>query len=218
MLNKINKDVSILDKSIIVKDTSIKIIRGFLKKIFLKESKGFLFIGKSVSISHGKHICVGRNVKFESHSEIHGLSRKGLVFGDNVTIGSHVMIRPSSYYGVEYGEGMEIGENSSIGPYSFVGCSGKIKIGNNVMIGPRVSLFAENHNFSNTEETIKEQGVARKGIIIEDDCWIGSGVIILDGVRIGKGNIIAAGTLVSKDIPDKCITKDLRNKDIKLRL
>lgn len=105
-----------------------------------------------------------------------------------------------------------MGKNSSIGPYGFVGCSGKIKIGKNVMIGLRVSLFTENHNFSDVSTTIKEQGVNNKGITIEDDCWIGSGVIILDGVTIGHGSVIGAGTLVTKDIRAKSVVYDKRAK------
>ena len=85
------------------------------------------------------------------------------------------------------------------------------------MIGPRVSLFAENHNFSNEDTTIKAQGVSNKGIVIEDDCWIGSGVIILDGVRIGSGSVIGAGTLVNKDIPKNSVVYDKRNRTIKDR-
>ena len=80
------------------------------------------------------------------------------------------------------------------------------------MIGPRVSLFAENHNFSEKDISIKEQGVNNKGITIEDDCWIGSGVIILDGVTVGSGSVIGAGTLVTKDIPKNSIIYDKRNR------
>lgn len=126
-------------------------------------------------------------MKFEDYSEVHGLSKNGLHFGDNVTIGRYTTIRPSSYYGVgKIGFGLQMGENSSIGPFGFVGCSGKIVIGKNVMIGPRVSLFAENHNFSDKSESIKEQGVNNKGITIEDDVWIGSGVVILDVLQLGQ--------------------------------
>ena len=64
---------------------------------------------------------------------------------------------------------------------------------------------------------IKEQGVHQKGIIIEDDCWIGSGVIILDGVRIGKGSVIGAGTIITKDVPQFSIIIDERVKKIKMR-
>lgn len=83
----------------------------------------------------------GKNVKFEDYSEIHGLCSEGLNFGDYVTIGRGVMIRPSSYYGGDYGIGLTMGEHSSIGPYGYVGCSGRITIGKNVMLGPKCSLF-----------------------------------------------------------------------------
>lgn len=84
------------------------------------------------------------------------------------------------------------------------------------MIGPKVSIFAENHNFDDTRAPIKSQGVNNKGIKIEDDCWIGSGVIILDGV-IGRGSVIGAGTLVTKSIPPKSVVIDKRNRVLKLR-
>ena len=127
------------------------------------------------------------------------------------------MIRPSSYYGIDMGEGLEIGDNSSIGPDAYVGCSGKIVIGNNVMFGPKCSLFAENHNFDKTDVSIKSQGVNQKGIVVEDDCWIGSNVVILDGVRIGKGSVIGAGTLVTKDIAPGSVVIDKRDKKYKVR-
>ena len=71
--------------------------------------------------------------------------------------------------------------------------------------------------FSDTECSIKSQGVQRKGITIEDDCWIGSNVTILDGVTIGKGSVIGAGTLVTKDIPADSIIVDKREKSIRNR-
>ena len=113
--------------------------------------------------------------------------------------------------------GLTIGEHSSIGPYGYVGCSGKITIGKNVMLGPKCSLFAENHVFSDIERSIKSQGVKQNGITIEDDCWIGSNVTILDGVTIGKGSVIGAGTLVTKDISAGSIVIDKREKNMRER-
>lgn len=205
------------DKINILCRTGVKVIRGCFKKLFLKETHGMLLVGKGVQISHGKHIRCGKNVKFEDFVEIHGLCSNGLNFGDYVTISRGVMIRPSSYYGGDYGIGLTIGEHSSIGPYGYVGCSGRIVIGKNVMFGPKCSLFAENHVFSNTDNSIKSQGVQQKGITIEDDCWIGSNVIILDGVTIGKGSVIGAGTLVSKDVPAGSVVVDKREKMVRER-
>ena len=212
-----NASIKRKDKIIILCRTGVKVIRGCFKRLFLKEARGMLLIGKSVQITHGKHIRCGKNVKFEDFSEIHGLCSDGLNFGDYVTISRGVMIRPSSYYGGDYGIGLTLGENSAIGPYGYVGCSGRITIGKNVMFGPKCSLFAENHVFSNKDISIKSQGVQQKGITIEDDCWIGSNVTILDGVTIGKGSVIGAGTLVTKDIPAGSVVVDKREKKIRER-
>lgn len=212
-----HEKISLPDKIIVLRNTGWKAFRGMVKRLFLKKAKGLLLVGKHVSISHGKHISCGKMVKFEDYSEIHGLCEEGLHFGDYVTIGRGTLIRPSSYYGKDLGKGLEIGEHSSIGPYGYVGCSGKIVIGKNVMFGPKCSLFAENHVFSDKESSIKSQGVSQKGIVIEDDCWIASNVIVLDGVTIGKGSVIGAGTLVSKDVPPGSIVIDRRDKVVKER-
>ena len=207
------------DKLFIYVKTLIKIYRGLYKGITLKKVKFPLFIGRNTSISHKQNIFFFFFVKFEDYSEIQGLSRNGLHFGNNVTIGRYTSIRPSSYYGVgQIGDGFWIGNNSSIGPFGYVGCSGKVLIGKNVMIGPKVSIFAENHNFSRVNTSIKSQGVNNKGITIEDDCWIGSGVIILDGVTIGHGSVIGAGAIITKDILPNSIVIDKRDKVIKSRL
>lgn len=209
--------ISVIDKITILYRTGIKVLRDGVCRVFLKEAHGIFLVGKRVQITHGKHIRCGKNVKFEDFSEIHGLCSDGLNFGDYVTISRGVMIRPSSYYGGDYGMGLTIGEHSSIGPYGYVGCSGKITIGKNVMLGPKCSLFAENHVFSDIERSIKSQGVKQNGITIEDDCWIGSNVTILDGVTIGKGSVIGAGTLVTKDISAGSIVIDKREKNMRER-
>lgn len=210
--------ITSFDKINILSRTGIKFFRGLWKRMFLNEAAGLFLVGKHVQISHGKHIFCGKNVKFEDYAEIHGLCSEGLVFGDYVTISRGVMIRPSSYYGGDYGQGLVMGEHSSIGPYGYVGCSGKITIGKNVMFGPKCSLFAENHNFSDDKVSIKSQGVNQKGITVEDDCWIGSNVTILDGVTIGRGSVIGAGTLITKDVPAGSIVMDKRERRMKERI
>ncbi|MDA5388284.1 acyltransferase [Loigolactobacillus backii] len=205
------------DKVLVLVHVLPKLLRGLIRAPFFKSRSGIQYIGRQVHITHAKHIICGKNVKFEDYSEIHGLSKNGLIFEDNVTIGRGVMIRPSSYYGRDLGEGLVIGRNSSIGPHSYVGCSGCITIGQNVMFGPKCSLFAENHIFNDENVTIKQQGVTQKGINVGNDCWIGSNVIILDGVTIGQGCVIGAGTLINKNVAPYSLVIDKREKVIKKR-
>jgi len=42
-------------------------------------------------------------------------------------------------------------------------------------------------------------------VIIEDHVWIGTRAVILPGVRIGSRAVIGAGSIVTKDIPPRCV-------------
>jgi acetyltransferase-like isoleucine patch superfamily enzyme len=86
------------------------------------------------------------------------------------------------------------------------------------MISPRVSIYAENHNFQNPDVIMKDQGVTRQKVTIEDDCWIASNSIILAGVTVGKGSVIGAGSVVTKDVPAFSIVAGNPAKIIKSRL
>lgn len=176
-------------------------LRGALVRWRFGSAKGMFLIGKGVTIRQASYIHVGKNFIAQDHCEINGLSQKGLVFGDKVTIGNYAIIRPTNLYGGKAGVGLKVGNNSSIGPYSYIGCSGYIEIGDNVMMSPRVSIYSENHNFSETDRPMIEQGVTRSFVIIEDDCWIAANAVILAGVTVGKGSVIAAGSIVTKDVP-----------------
>ena len=160
-----------------------------------------ILIGKGVSIKYARYLVAGKDFIVEDYAEINCLSRQKIIIGERVSIGKFAIIRPTNGYGGEIGEGLKIGNNSNIGPYCYIGCSGYIEIGDNVMMSPRVSIYAENHVFDRTDITMKAQGVNRQFVKIEDDCWIDANSIILAGVTIGKGSVIAAGSVVTKDVP-----------------
>ncbi len=89
-----------------------------------------------------------------------------------------------------------IGKNCSIQPYFKAMTSGKIYIGNNVMIAMNVSLISNNHNLY--DRLLLEV----KPVKILDNAWIGAGAIILPGVTIGKYAVVGAGSVVTKDVLD----------------
>ena len=65
---------------------------------------------------------------------------------------------------------------------------------------------------------IKEQGVNSKGIVIEDDVWIGASATILDGVTISKGAVVAAGSVVNKKVDKYAIVAGVPAKVVGSRL
>lgn len=191
--------------------------RGLWNRVWFRKASGIVLIAKGVRIIHASNLSTGRNFIAEEYCEINCLSQKGIHFGNKVTIGSYALIRPTGKYGGEIGMGLIVGDNSNIGPFSYIGCSGLITIGSNVMISPRVSIYAENHNFERTDIPMKDQGVTRKDVIIEDDCWIAANSVVLAGVTIGKGTIIAAGSVVTTDIPSYSIAAGVPARVIKKR-
>jgi acetyltransferase-like isoleucine patch superfamily enzyme len=174
-------------------------MRGIWAGLWWKESHRPAFIGRGVSIRDGHLFSAGKGTLIEDYVTIESLSSEGVRLGNGVTIARYTLIKSTGVLG-NLGVGVSIGDGSNLGEYNYVGAAGGVTIGKHVAIGQRVSFHAENHLFSDIGVPIKEQGVTRKGITVEDDCWIGSGAIILDGVTIGHGSVIAAGAVVNRDV------------------
>lgn len=115
------------------------------------------------------------------------------------------------------GAGVVIGNNVGINHYCYIAPRGNIEIGDNVIFGPRVNVFSENHNFSNAELPIKLQGVTKKTTVICEDVWIGANVSIMSGVTVGAGSIIAANSCVTKDVPPGVVFGGVPAQQIKTR-
>lgn len=94
-----------------------------------------------------------------------------------------------------------IDNETFIGPNVCIADPRDIKIGKYCMSASHSGIYANNHNFAERIEPMRHQGITRKGIVIEDDCWLGHGVTVLNGVTIGKGSVIGAGAVVTKNIP-----------------
>ena len=173
--------------------------RGFLKCLVLQQRCRLVFMAPRVSLRNAALIRFGRGVTLETGVIIDGLSRDGIALGDNVTIGPYTVVRASC--ASKLGAGVRMESNSGIDAHSFIGAAGLVSIGENVIMGQHVSFHAENHNYDRVDVPIKQQGTRRSGIMIEDDCWVGSNTIFLDGSHVGRGSVIAAGSLVRGDIP-----------------
>lgn len=193
------------------------LVRGAVMKPWLRTSAGPLFVGRGARLRNPQYISHRGRLVVEDFAEVQGLAVHGLNFGSDVSIGRGTQIRPSSYYGGEIGIGLWVGDRSSFGAGCFIGCSGEIRIGSDVMLGPGVKLFSENHEFADANQTIKSQGVVRSHLIIGDDTWIGSGVTVTAGVTVGSGVVVAAGSVVTRDVPDKSIVAGIPAKIVRSR-
>ncbi|KAM5341376.1 hypothetical protein ACJ41O_014407 [Fusarium nematophilum] len=114
---------------------------------------------------------------------------------------------------IDYGCNISIGDGFYSNFNLVILDCGLVTIGNRVMFGPFVSIFAATHE---TEVQSRRDGVEyAKSVIIGDDCWIGGNTTIMPGVTIGKGCTIGSGSIVTKDIPDFSVALGTPAKVIK---
>ncbi len=193
--------------------------RGLFLKPWFQRSKGLLFIGKRCKIKFLHNISAGKSLTIGDNVEINALSKSGISLGNNVTILRNTIIECTGVFR-NLGEGLIVGNNVGLAQNCFIQVRGRVLIGDNVIFGPGVSIFSENHRFDDPELPVSVQGETRKGVIVEDGVWVGARAVILDGVKVGKNSIIAAGSIVNKDVPPYTIVggvpaKILKNRKVK---
>jgi acetyltransferase-like isoleucine patch superfamily enzyme len=192
-----------------------------------------LFVGRKLRRFAYRFICkrIGANATIQTDVELvgaqsisignrSGISRNVLVscwdpgsqiiLHDDVTLDRGVQVSA-------LGGRIEINDRTFIGPYTCIAGPGDIKVGKNCLIASHSSMYANNHNFADIHIPINQQGLTSQGIVIEDDCWLGTGVRVLDGVTIGKGSVIGAGAVVTKSIPPYSIAVGVPAKVIDKR-
>lgn len=223
IIRKLGKKNYSVDKSltgkeifIILSSKAICLLRGFYYRLFLKKCDGMLFVGKRCKIKNCHKISTGKTITIDDNVEINALSLSGIKLGNNVSILRNTIIECTGVIR-HLGEGLTIGNNVGIAQNCFIQVRGTVVIGNDVMFGPGVSIFSENHGFSDINVPMIEQAEIRTGVTIEDDVWIGTKAVILDGVTVGKGSIIAAGSIVNASVPPYSIVAGVPGKVIKSR-
>ena len=97
-------------------------------------------------------------------------------------------------YGLEIRVGHRVFINQNCTLYDLA----EISIGDDVMIGPNVSIITEGHPVAPSQ---RRSYVVGKPIVIERNAWIAAGATIVGGVTVGENSVVAAGSVVTRDVP-----------------
>lgn len=114
----------------------------------------------------------------------------------DLEVGEHFRLIPPFY--TDCGKNIRIGArvfiNQNCTFYSLAG----ITIGDDVMIGPNVSLITSEHPVAPSQ---RRAFLVGKPITIEKGAWIAAGATIIGGVTVGENSVVAAGSVVTRDVP-----------------
>lgn len=96
------------------------------------------------------------------------------------------------------GDEIRVGRNVFINQNCTFYDLGGLDIGDDVMIGPNVSIITTGHAL---KPSLRRSVTIGKPIVIERNVWIAAGATIIGGVTVAENAVIAAGSVVTKDVP-----------------
>ena len=144
-----------------------------------------------------RRLCRAYNATTEEQGEERTRLLKELLGGT----GEALTIEPD--FTCDYGTYITVGENfyANFGLVVLDTCP--VRIGNNCMFGPRVSLFTAGHPL---DPEVRNSGWEFGApITIGDNVWIGGGSILNPGVTLGNNVVVGSGSVVTKSFGDKVV-------------
>lgn len=93
---------------------------------------------------------------------------------------------------LDLAEGVFINQNCTFLDYA------GIRLGERVMVGPKVTFITVGHPVDPVE---RRRWLSGGPIDVADNVWIGAGATILPGISIGRDAVVAAGAVVADDVP-----------------
>lgn len=100
---------------------------------------------------------------------------------------------------------LRIGDRCCIGRSSHVVAYRSVRVGDDVMTGPRCYITDLNHAYGDPDTPIGVQWPAHDPVEIGPGSWLGAGAVILPGTRLGRNTVVGAGAVVRGHYPDHAV-------------
>lgn len=112
-------------------------------------------------------------------------------------LGKGSVVKPYSVMQTSGGR-ISFGRNCAIGSFNHIAAGqADIIAGDDVRLGPHVTILATTRLYRRKDQRIVEQGYADRGIRIGNDVLVGAGATLVDGCQIGDGAVIGVGSIIT---------------------
>lgn len=113
----------------------------------------------------------------------------------------------------DFGSNIFVGDNFFANFNLTILDEGRVTIGDNVFIGPNVSIYTACHPLEPEKRNTFDEWA--EPVTIGNNVWIGGSVTILPGVTIGDNAVIGAGSVVTRSVPASVVAAGNPAKVIK---
>jgi carbonic anhydrase/acetyltransferase-like protein (isoleucine patch superfamily) len=100
---------------------------------------------------------------------------------------------------------VRIGDRCLIGKGSGIVGHLSIEIGDDVWTGHNVYITDQNHGYEDRDLPISQQSQPEEPVVVGDGAWLGHGTVVLPGSQIGRNVVVAAASVVTGELPDRCV-------------
>jgi acetyltransferase-like isoleucine patch superfamily enzyme len=152
--------------------------------------------GRNVTLRHPGRMRIGRGVTIDEGCQLdaQGCDEGGFVIGDGALISRGAIISGKN-------GSLAVGARANIGAGCVLYASGRLEIGADTMLAALCYIGGGHYaTRGRLDVPMAQQSEPGRGVVIEEDCWLGAGVIVIDGVRIGRGSVVGAGAVVIRDV------------------
>jgi acetyltransferase-like isoleucine patch superfamily enzyme len=167
----------------------------FWPGLFAHAGRGSVW-GRNVVVRHPGKIRIGDGVVIDDgcYLDAKGSEAGEFRIGDRAIIGRNCIVSSK-------GGSVVIEDRVNIGGACALYSSGGIRIGADTMFAAHCYVGGGRYDpYGRLEIPMCQQELPARGVVIEEDCWLGAGAAVIDGVRVGKGSVIAAGAVVTRDV------------------
>ncbi|MDO6587050.1 acyltransferase [Salipiger sp. 1_MG-2023] len=178
-------------------------LRGKLYPVLLGACGSGVVFGRNITLRHPHKIKLGDRVIIDDNVmlDAKGASNSGISIANDCFVGRN------SILSCKDGD-IEIGERANIGFNAEIFSCSKVRIGaDNLISAYTYVVGGGNYDLDQFEKTINRslREDRARGVMLEDNIWIGTHSVLMDGVTIGSGTAVAAGSVVTGPMPEGVI-------------
>ncbi|MHC4952277.1 MAG: acyltransferase [Planctomycetota bacterium] len=130
--------------------------------------------------------------------------RAEVEFSPNLQLGARSVV--ASFTKIKARGVLATGDNCQIANGCFISAwDAGIRIGDNLMCGPNVTIVSGSYGYSKLGVPYAEQEPVSKGVEVGSNVWIGASTVVLDGTVLGDNTIVVANSMVNRRYPPNCI-------------
>lgn len=113
---------------------------------------------------------------------------------------------------------LRIGDKTVLGRENTLNCYLDLDIGPRCIVADWVYMCDFDHRTDDVHVPIKDQGIVKTPVRVDEDVWVGVKASVLRGAQVGRGSVIAAHAVVRGTVPPYSVVAGVPGRVVRDRV